>query len=171
MKNLPWRVRFCSKKSTSLWQSARFMSWKLSLFRVRLYSGLGESSWTLAFPKNKVPFYSLPFIILAGSYHWVSATQAQNLGEMQRWHYPGTIAAENLRPSVQSRAVGLAGLPVEIPSPAVPGSFLDMVGREDSNWSYLLHSHCRSHPVLKGFTEKSFIYLLVLECLYMLAGC
>ena len=101
----------------------------------------------------------------------MSATQAQNLGEMQRWHYPGTIAAENLRPSVQSRAVGLAGLPVEIPSPAVPGSFLDMVGREDSNWLYLLHSHCRSHPVLKGFTEKSFIHLLVLECLYVLAGC
>ena len=87
---------------------------------------------------------------------------------MQRWHYPGTVAAENLRPSVQSKAVGLAGLPVEIPSPAVPGSFLDMVGREDSSWSYLLHSHCRSYPVLKGFTENSFIHLLVLEYLYML---
>lgn len=50
--NLPWRVRFCSRKSTSLWQSARFMSWKLSLFRARLYSGWGQRPCALTFQRT-----------------------------------------------------------------------------------------------------------------------
>lgn len=85
--------------------------------------------WGLVFPGNNArSLRTLPH----HSYLWVFAKQAQNLEERRRWHCRVTAAVENLRPSEQSRAVGLAGLLVEIPFPTALGSFLYVRGRGHS---------------------------------------
>jgi hypothetical protein len=86
----------------------------------------------------------------------VSATQGQNPGERQRWHYPGTAAVENLRPSEQNRAVGLAGLLLEIPSLTVPGSFLNMTGKENFQLAIISYLTPMVGPILsfKEFIKK-----------------